>query len=120
MILIIGGSLGSVRINTIVRQSLSRITSQFQICHICGRGNIDTSIKLSTYQQFEYIGDEIGDLFAAADCIVSHAGATTLFEILYSKKAALLIPLGRSASRGDQIDNTNLFKSKGYCSVLLE
>ena len=46
--------------------------------------------------------------------LVSRAGATAIFEILALKKPALLIPLSRKASRGDQIENSKSFKLQGF------
>jgi UDP-N-acetylglucosamine--N-acetylmuramyl-(pentapeptide) pyrophosphoryl-undecaprenol N-acetylglucosamine transferase len=57
------------------------------------------------------------DLFAAADVVLSRAGANAVFEFLALKKPALLIPLPLSASRGDQILNAKFFAKKGYAQV---
>ena len=62
----------------------------------------------------------MADIFACADLLISRAGATVLFEILALNKPALLIPLSKAASRGDQILNANSFKKSGYSDVLLE
>ena len=56
VILIIGGSLGSVKVNTAVRSILPRLLQQFQIIHICGKGNLDESlIHTDGYVQYEYV-----------------------------------------------------------------
>ena len=61
----------------------------------------------------------MGSLYAAADIIVSRAGAGTVFEILALKKPSVLIPL-EGQTRGDQAENANYFKNKGLCKVLRE
>jgi len=121
IILIIGGSLGSQAINTAVRSALPHLLTEYQICHLCGQGNLDSALNNAEgYAQFEYVTEDLPHLFAAADYIVSRAGATTLFELLALQKPALLIPLSLQASRGDQIENAEIFQNAGYGLVLSE
>ncbi len=121
VILIIGGSLGSVKVNTAVRSILPRLLQQFQIIHICGKGNLDESlIHTDGYVQYEYVDAPLKHLFAAADLIISRAGANSICEILALRKPNLLIPLSASASRGDQILNAKSFGKQGFSSVLEE
>jgi UDP-N-acetylglucosamine--N-acetylmuramyl-(pentapeptide) pyrophosphoryl-undecaprenol N-acetylglucosamine transferase len=72
------------------------------------------------YRQFEYVNDELADLFACADLIISRAGANSLYEILRLKKPHILIPLSKRASRGDQILNARFFESQGLSHVISE
>ena len=82
------------------------------------KGKKDASIAEPGYVQYEYISKELPDLFAAADIILSRAGANAIFEFLALAKPALLIPLPLSASRGDQILNAGYFARKGYAMTL--
>ena len=59
-------------------------------------------------------------LFAAADLIISRAGANSICEILALRKPNILIPLSAAASRGDQILNANSFAKQGFSTVLEE
>ena len=121
IILVIGGSLGSVKVNGAVRSILPKLLEQFQIIHICGKGNLDESlIGTSGYVQYEYVDSPLKHLFAAADLIVSRAGANSICEILALRKPNVLIPLSAAASRGDQILNANSFAKQGYSTVLEE
>ena len=121
IILIMGGSLGSRAVNAAVRAALPDLLVEYQICHLCGQGNLDLELdQTEGYAQFEYVTDELPHLFAATDYIVSRAGATTLFEFLSLQKPALLIPLSLQASRGDQIENAEAFRNAGYSLVLSE
>ena len=121
VLLIIGGSQGSQAINTAIRTALTTLLETFQICHLYGRGNLDTSLNQTTgYAQFEYVSDDLPHLFAATDFVISRAGATTLFELLTLHKPALLIPLSARVSRGDQILNAQSFQNSGYSLVLSE
>jgi UDP-N-acetylglucosamine--N-acetylmuramyl-(pentapeptide) pyrophosphoryl-undecaprenol N-acetylglucosamine transferase len=121
VIVVIGGSQGSVHVNTTVREALKDITSRFNLCHICGRGNMDEKLNGTPgYKQFEYISDELKNIFAMADMVISRAGATVIFELLALRKPNLLIPLSANASRGDQILNSRSFEKQGFSRVLEE
>ena len=119
VVLIIGGSQGSATINQFTRNALAALREQFQICHICGAGNVQEG-NTPGYRQFEYVDRELPDLLAMADVVVSRAGATTLFELLALRKPNLLIPLSRKASRGDQVLNARSFARQGFSHVLEE
>lgn len=121
VMVIVGGSQGSQVLNSVIKDNIEELLKKFQICHICGKGNLDKSLSnMSGYAQFEYINEELSHIFKMADMVVSRAGATTIFELLALKKPNLLIPLSRQASRGDQILNAESFKKQGYSMVLME
>ena len=121
VLLIIGGSLGSVAVNTAVRKILPQLLNTFQVIHICGKGNLDESlIGTEGYVQYEYVDKPLRHLFAAADLIISRAGANSICEILALRKPNILIPLSAAASRGDQILNANSFAKQGFSTVLEE
>ena len=58
------------------------------------------------------------ELFAAADILLSRAGANVVFEFLALQKPALLVPLPLSASRGEQILNAQYFEKRGFALYL--
>ena len=121
VLMIIGGSLGAVAVNNAVRRILPRLLKQFQIIHICGKGNLDeTLLHTEGYVQFEYVDAPLKHLFAAADVVISRAGANAICELLALRKPNLLIPLSAAASRGDQILNARSFAQQGYSKVLEE
>lgn len=121
VILIIGGSLGAVAVNEAVRAILPELLKTYQVIHLCGRGKIDpTLVNLEGYAQYEYIKEELKDLFALTDIVVSRAGANAICELLALHKPNLLIPLPANASRGDQILNARSFERQGFSIVLEE
>ena len=121
IVLVIGGSSGSLKINKVLRSALDKILCCCRIMHICGKGNIDEKLlEKQGYVQFEYVTDDLSHLFAAADAVVSRAGANAINEFFELRKPSLLIPLGSGASRGDQILNAQFFAEKGYSKVLYE
>jgi len=121
VILVIGGSLGSVVVNNAVRSVLPQLLEKFQIIHLCGKDKVDQSlVGTKGYVQFEYIKKELSDLMDAADLVISRAGANAICEILALRKPNILIPLSAAASRGDQILNADSFKKQGFSYVVQE
>ena len=121
VLLMMGGSLGAVKLNNCLREILPELTKTFDIIHLCGKGNLDAHLREQEgYMQFEYVSDGLNDLLAAADLIVSRAGSNSISEFLALKKPHLLIPLSARASRGDQILNAASFEKQGFARVLDE
>jgi len=121
VLMIMGGSLGAAPVNDWMRRVLPELLQDFQVVHLCGKGKLDESLSsVRGYVQFEYIQEELPDLFALSDIIVSRAGANAICEIAALAKPNLLIPLSARASRGDQILNARSFERQGYSKVLEE
>jgi UDP-N-acetylglucosamine--N-acetylmuramyl-(pentapeptide) pyrophosphoryl-undecaprenol N-acetylglucosamine transferase len=135
-LLVFGGSLGAQAINDWVWGSLTALLARYQVVHIVGAGNINTSIGLEQragqttgpiqnssvphYCQKEFLQAEFGDVLAAADLVLSRAGANSIYELLLMRKPHILVPLTARASRGDQIINARIFESKGMSQVVDE
>lgn len=121
VLLFMGGSIGSVKINETVWSVLDSLLANYQVIHLCGKNNMNSELKeIKGYKQFEYVGEEMKDLLTAADFIVARAGSNSIFEFLALKKPHLLIPLSAASSRGDQIENAASFQKEGYSLVLKE
>lgn len=121
VILVIGGSLGSVRVNEAVREILPQLLEKYQIIHLCGKDKVDETLEgTEGYRQFEYIQKELCDLLDAADIVISRAGANAICELLALHKPNILIPLSLEASRGDQILNAASFEKQGFSYVIKE
>lgn len=121
VIMVIGGSLGAASVNENIRKILPELLKEFQVVHLCGKGKTAEELNNTPgYVQFEYIRQELPDLFALADLVISRAGANAICELLALHKPNLLIPLSANASRGDQILNARSFEQQGYSMVLEE
>lgn len=121
VILVVGGSLGSVVVNTAVRKVLPQLLTAFQVVHICGKNNLDENlIGIKGYVQYEYVDAPLKHLLAAADLVISRAGANSICEILALRTPNILIPLSAAASRGDQILNAGSFQKQGFSTVIEE
>lgn len=121
VLLIVGGSSGSVVVNNAIRDILPNLLKKYQVIHLCGKGKLDESLQNTTgYVQFEYIKKELSDLMSAADVVISRAGANAICELLALRKPNILIPLSLNASRGDQILNAESFERQGFSYVIKE
>lgn len=115
-LLVVGGSLGAKFINQLVWGNLDKLCEKFNIIHIAGK-KAEKNVSHKFYRQMDF-SENMGDILAWSDLVVSRAGAGAINELLALKKPMLLIPLSKDCSRGDQIENARLFESKGYALVI--
>jgi UDP-N-acetylglucosamine--N-acetylmuramyl-(pentapeptide) pyrophosphoryl-undecaprenol N-acetylglucosamine transferase len=121
VLLVTGGSLGSEVLNRLVRTQLDELLKTFQIVHLCGKGKLDPALgNRMGYRQFEYLNEQLPDVLAMADVVVSRAGSNIIYELLALKKPQLLVPLPITSSRGDQIANARSFEKSGFSRVVEE
>ena len=119
VLMIIGGSQGAASVNKAVLDNLDKLLENFRIIHICGRGKMDNlKLTMEDYRQFEYVKDDLAHLFAAADVVISRAGANAICELLALHKPNILVPLPTAQSRGDQLLNAASFEKQGYSIVV--
>ncbi len=118
-ILIVGGSQGSNGLNTAVRNGLEELTARYQVIHLCGTGKcLEAHANQPNYFQMEYAKEELADLLAASDVVVSRSGANAVYELLALGKPHVFVPLSLKVSRGDQIQNAQYFQKLGVSTVL--
>ncbi|MCI3143821.1 undecaprenyldiphospho-muramoylpentapeptide beta-N-acetylglucosaminyltransferase [Staphylococcus hominis subsp. hominis] len=120
VLLVMGGSLGSKKLNDIIRENLEALLHDYQIIHLTGHGLVNESYKQKGYIQYEFVKEELTHLLSITDTVVSRAGSNAIYEFLTLRIPMLLIPLGLDQSRGDQIDNAKYFESKGYGKMIPE
>lgn len=119
IILVFGGSVGSGTINQVVRQLLPGLLDNFQVVHICGENKIDLNCDYVGYKQFTYLYYDFPHLLAAADLVIARSGANSIYEIIAMRKPNILIPLPKTASRGDQIVNAEYCVNRGFSEMIL-
>ena len=121
ILLMMGGSSGAQAVNKALREALPRLTEQFDVAHICGRGNLDPTLNDTPgYTQVEFLDADLPDALACADLVLSRAGSNALCEFQALCKPLLLVPYPKGASRGDQILNAESYRARGLAHVLLQ
>ncbi|MFZ4616643.1 MAG: undecaprenyldiphospho-muramoylpentapeptide beta-N-acetylglucosaminyltransferase [Rectinemataceae bacterium] len=122
LVLVLGGSQGSLQINQLVASCLPEILGRACLVHQTGLANSAAPSEGlpcgERYRSMPYIGDELPDILAAADLVVTRAGAGGLWEAGALGKALILVPLAGAGTRGDQVDNARYFESRGAARVL--
>ena len=117
----LAASLGAQAVNKALRDALPMLTGTFDVAHICGKGNLDATLdKTPGYTQVEFLDQDLPDVLAAADLVLSRAGSNALMEFQALARPLLLVPYPKGASRGDQILNAQSLEKRGLCHVLLQ
>lgn len=125
VLLVVGGSLGAKQLNSLVRENIHWLCERFIVVHQTGEKNVDDSeiphvseeIR-ENYKPFAFIYNEMPDVIACADVVVSRSGANSIWECSVLSKAMILVPLCGSGTRGDQEDNAAFFEKHGAAVVL--
>ena len=121
VLLMMGGSSGARSVNEALRAALPALTLSFDVAHICGKGNLDPALEGTPgYTQLEFLTEELPDVLASADLVLSRAGANALCEFQALGRPMLLVPYPKGAGRGDQILNARSLEKRGLCRVLLQ
>jgi UDP-N-acetylglucosamine--N-acetylmuramyl-(pentapeptide) pyrophosphoryl-undecaprenol N-acetylglucosamine transferase len=118
VVLIFGGSGGALRINLAAAQAFGS-TTPYTVVQISGRRDF---ARLSSDNPRHTILEFAGDIWrylAAADVVVSRAGAGSLFDIAAAGKAAILIPFPY-ATGDHQLENARYFTDRGAAEVMLD
>lgn len=119
VLLVLGGSLGAHQLNELVVENLAWLTEHFNVVHQCGSKDASfVPAQTDSYFPYPFIYEQMPDVIACADVILSRAGANTVWESAVEKKPSILIPLCGNGTRGDQVDNANFFKERGAAFVL--
>ena len=125
-----GGSLGALQINVLVEQTILFLAESFFIVHQTGvqhraQGEqIKKQLKekrpdlSDQYKPFPFIVEQMPDVLAASDLVMSRAGANTIWEAAAAGKPMILLPLEKGSSRGDQIENAGFFTERGAAITL--
>ena len=116
-LLVMGGSLGASAINQVIWSSLTELCAKWNVLHITGKGKSNPNCQHAGYLQIEYT-EQPQDAFAWADVVLARSGSGTVSELLALQKPAIYVPLPKTESRGDQIQNAEYLQGLGVCEVL--
>ena len=130
LILSFGGSLGAEAINRAAVQLMKKtIASNASLLHVHATGKRDWEATRSIYQEeglenvkncvlMDYIYD-MSTYMAAADIVISRAGAMTLSELALMQKACILIPSPHVADN-HQYKNAKALSDAGAALLIEE
>lgn len=134
VIYVTGGSLGARVINRAVEAALPGLLEHARIIHQCGQQpagdeqDFDRLTKAAEklpeklrrrYAVTRFVRDELKHVFAAADLVVSRAGASTVTELCVLGKAALYVPLVPTGG-DEQTKNAQMCVDRGAAKILLQ
>ena len=96
-LLIIGGSQGAVRLNTVVPQALARVAGiRFEVRHQAGERWAETCREgyagAGVAAQVSAFIDDMAEAYAWADLVICRAGALTISELAAAGLGAVLVP----------------------------
>lgn len=117
-IMFIGGSLGAHSLNISVMKNLPLLLQKYQVIHIAGKMEYNPSLKREGYMQYAFVDEQLKDLMALSDVVISRAGSNSIFELASLEKPMILVPLPNTSSRGEQTLNAENFVNKGYGEMI--
>ena len=127
ILLVLGGSLGASQINNLIYKNIEGLLKHFFIIHQTGEANIGQAKNVLAglkenaeyYKPYSFINEELPDLVYSSHIVVSRSGANTLWELATLGKPMVLIPLEQGSSRGDQVENAQVF-AKANAAIVLQ
>lgn len=121
LILVMGGSQGSLELNRELPQRLEPFLGQYQVLHQCGvRWEAQMQAEHARTPGYVVRGFVDGPLaWSAADFAITRAGAGTLAEAAFHQVPSLLVPLSPELDGGAQQANAEFYARRG-ASVILD
>jgi UDP-N-acetylglucosamine--N-acetylmuramyl-(pentapeptide) pyrophosphoryl-undecaprenol N-acetylglucosamine transferase len=106
VIYVTGGMRGATAVNNVVADALPDLVERAFVLHQCGPRSANDDYdrllalraalpesKRGRYHVTQTVGDELGDIYAAARLVIGRAGAGTVAELAMVGKPSILIPL---------------------------
>jgi UDP-N-acetylglucosamine--N-acetylmuramyl-(pentapeptide) pyrophosphoryl-undecaprenol N-acetylglucosamine transferase len=118
VVLIFGGSGGALRINLAAVEAFGGMTP-YAVVQISGRRDFSRLKADNPRHTILEFASDIWRYLAAADVVVSRAGAGSLFDIAAAGKAAILIPFPY-ATGDHQLENARYFTDGGAAELMLD
>ncbi|MFC3928226.1 UDP-N-acetylglucosamine--N-acetylmuramyl-(pentapeptide) pyrophosphoryl-undecaprenol N-acetylglucosamine transferase [Streptococcus caprae] len=116
-LLFIGGSAGAKVFNDFITANPD-LTDSYNLINISGDASLNTLTR--HLYRVDYVTGLYQPLMDLADVVITRGGSNTIFELLAMAKPHIIVPLGKAASRGDQLENAAYFEKKGYAKQISE
>ncbi|MBF0699086.1 UDP-N-acetylglucosamine--N-acetylmuramyl-(pentapeptide) pyrophosphoryl-undecaprenol N-acetylglucosamine transferase [Streptococcus danieliae] len=117
-LLFIGGSGGAKVFNDFVDQNRQALLERYNLINLTGDKKLEESSP--GLYRLAFARETYRDLMELADIVITRGGSNTLFELVALEKLHVIVPLGKEASRGDQLENAAYFEKKGYAPTIQE
>lgn len=130
LLYVTGGARGATPLNERIAALLSNLLHQCQILHQTGPASANADAAhlarlredlpeplRARYHVLEFVRDELPDVYAATDLVLSRAGAGTVAELAYLGKPAVLIPL--PGAGGDEQTRNGRLLAEANGAILL-
>jgi len=135
-IYVTGGKQGAHVLNEAVREALPELLEKYKVIHQCGHstvfrdyqglkelssdgGELSSDLRSRYLLKDYFTEEEIGAVFAAADIVISRAGANIVYELAALGKPAILIPIPW-VSHEEQMKNARILANAGSAVILEE
>ena len=130
LVMITGGSQGSLHIDEAVREILPEMLKFSSVGLVAGRAHYEEMVDLKKYEEWDKaklqsnfriweFSTVMNELLGAADVVVSRAGATTIAELASLKKAVVLVPFEKLPG-SHQVKNAEKLAEAGAAEVVLD
>jgi len=119
-LIVLGGSRGSSTINTAVFGSVAKLAKDFELHHVVGKIDYETSkqYKFKNYHSYSFIEPaDMGKLYEGAEIMVARSGANTVSEVLYLGLPTLFIPIPWTRLN-EQVENAKFAEKIGIAKIL--
>ena len=116
LVVVTGGGLGAKVLNDEIALHLHDLLPMTDIILVAGADQYDELRALTPqddprFQLHAFVSRGMAEMLAAADVVVSRAGATTLLELAALAKPTILVPNGRLTG-GHQLKNAKVYSDK--------
>jgi len=96
VVLVIGGGTGALTLNRLIIEALPFLREKILLIHLTGENKQIGTMPSPYYHQQVFAGVELPNFYAAADIVISRGGMSTLSELSYLSKPAIVIPIPNS------------------------
>lgn len=124
VVFVTGGSLGARQLNRWIAETIVKLSRRAVIIHQTGAHGAELIREIAgdadegRYYGAPSFSELFPEILHRADLVVARAGAGTIWEIATVGRPAILVPLSKEVSRGDQIVNAHAFAESGAAIVI--
>ncbi len=121
-ILVLGGSLGAMRLNEVLPEALAQVKIPVSVWHQCGERDYEKTLQAYQALNIEHrvakFIDDMASAYAWADLVVCRAGATTIAELIAVGLGAIFIPYPYAVD--DHQTKNGLYLVKEHAAVMIK